>query len=75
MGTSHTSATAQKVEATSRTYDGLDRLKTETRYDSKVVGYEYDPKGLLRSEASGDFEGFNVADYRAFWERYYSEGE
>lgn len=33
------------VETTVRTFDGLDRLKEELRYDGKRVGYGYDAKG------------------------------
>ncbi|WP_242393891.1 RHS repeat-associated core domain-containing protein [Anaeromyxobacter oryzisoli] len=33
------------TETTDRVFDGLDRLRSETRYDGKVVGYEYDAKG------------------------------
>lgn len=38
-------ATGPVVETTVRTFDGLDRLKEELRYDGKRVGYGYDAKG------------------------------
>ncbi|WP_342373837.1 DUF6531 domain-containing protein [Myxococcus stipitatus] len=38
-------ASGTVVENTVRTFDGLDRLKVELRYDGKRVGYGYDSKG------------------------------
>ncbi|QSQ15624.1 RHS repeat-associated core domain-containing protein [Myxococcus landrumensis] len=38
-------STGTVVETTVRTFDGLDRMKEELRYDGKRVSYEYDAKG------------------------------
>ena len=40
-----TTSAGPSVELTSRVFDRLDRLKSETRYDGKAVNYEYDAKG------------------------------
>jgi len=41
-------------EVTLRQFDGLDRLKTETRYDGQVTAYGYDPKGNRLSVTDRD---------------------
>ncbi len=40
-------------EPTIKDYDGLERLKSETRYDGKVVGSTYDAKGNRLSVTEG----------------------
>ena len=47
-------AAGSVAEVTGRTFDGLDRLKTETRYDGKVVTYEYDAKGNRKKVTDPD---------------------
>ncbi|MBZ4417857.1 RHS repeat-associated core domain-containing protein [Myxococcus sp. RHSTA-1-4] len=47
-------ATGTVVETTVRTYDGVDRLKEEVRYDGKRVGYGYDAKGNRTRVEDGD---------------------
>jgi len=48
------SASGMVSEVTSFTYDGLDRPKTETRYDGKVLTYGYDLKGNRTSVTDPD---------------------
>lgn len=47
-------STGAIAEETVRVFDGLDRLKTETRYDGKLLSYSYDAKGNRLSVTDPD---------------------
>ena len=49
-----TDATTVATEVTDPAYDGLGRLWTETRYDGKILTYEYDPKGNRKKVTDPD---------------------
>lgn len=59
-GVTQTKLTATGVvqETTTRSYDVLDRLETETRYDTKQTTYRYDAKGNRTRVA--DFQGVDT---------------